>query len=1063
VADIWYFLNTAISGTGLGDLQLNGTAPGASTAGTGWKVGKTGTSTPYGKMVFLTANSATFDTNANVGPVSTTAPGTTDSYRTGLLQQTYKSGTNNWSWKMAVISVGTGASGVGRISMKCWRSANADGSSATNVIVTEVAINSWSNLTTSTAQNCTNTTSLASDVTFNNEYLFFQTWCVITTASGSSTANVTLRIDGTNSKITPGVVVYDRTPSDSVAVTDTCTIEKINATSTETQTAGGNVLDVTFTSSDALVPATTAVWEKLQLVSGSATVVASDTKTDTTNTLDEFPRDAASVTDSLANQVEYARAPTDSASVTDGSTVERVREVSASDSVSVTDSATIDFFAGTHGTTYDATPSDSVNVSDSELTEVFFERAGSDSVAVSDSGATEASYERLLADSAGVSDTVLVERAREVAAGTDTVSVSDSAAAAMSFDRSLVDTAAPANTALWEKVRADGSVAASASTSDAGNTIDDFPVADAASASDAFARDLAFARELTDSASVADADTTEVFFERGISDSVSVSDSNANEAQYGRDVSDSVAVSDAIAAGKERDVFLSDAAGVSDSLTDDVYYERLLADSAGVSDSLTNEVLYARGLSDVVAVSDAGATEATYSRAAADIASIADSVLTELTIAVGLTDTITVSDSAAVDRTRGMDASDTVNVSDSGTTEMSFERLPSDTLAITEDLLVQVAGTTNIDLSPDAVSIVDALANEAQYARDLTDSASVSDSTSVGFVRATDASDSVTVSDSTTHEVTFERAGTDAAAVSDSARLELFLDVSSSDTVSVSDSTAPTATFERAGADAASATDSFAREASFDRARADTISIVDSTAAGKETHTDASDAVSASDAVLVEPIFDRTLSDSIATDDVIGLARWVSKNPIDVAAIADAVAVELLSPFIDITLDDALAITDVATPTLLLTERQFDISLFQNGEQTVVAIELDAVGHIHLATLTPQTEIALVAAETHMEIGDVARYTATFFFEGEALDPTIVMVQVLPPSGNGYVLTYPDDNLDRLDTGIYKLLIPCTESGRWRIRILATGGTTQAARQDHFDVAPLNPGFESLQ
>ena len=128
------------------------------------------------------------------------APNTTDSWRSeSPLTGGFAAG--NWTIALSVIASVANASGTGVIRVRIWKSANADGSSATELTTSTVSTSPWGNLTTATAQNLTATVSIP-QTNFVNEYLFIQTAIQIDTASASSTAEVRFRIDGTNSRIT---------------------------------------------------------------------------------------------------------------------------------------------------------------------------------------------------------------------------------------------------------------------------------------------------------------------------------------------------------------------------------------------------------------------------------------------------------------------------------------------------------------------------------------------------------------------------------------------------------------------------------------------------------------------------------------------------------------------------------------------------------------------------------------------------------------------------------------------------------------------------------------------
>jgi len=190
-------LKNAVSpiGGAHGSLQDAGAITTATTA-TGWVVGTT-SATAYSLQTYATVKlAATFGGSA----MPATSPITTDCWRSdGKYYLTFATGT--WTVATSVISVTQGASGAGRITARIWRSANADGSSAVEITSGAISTGQWSNLTTATAQNLTGTQSIAS-FSLTGEYLFLQLAAEIDTASANAAANVTLRVDSTNSKVT---------------------------------------------------------------------------------------------------------------------------------------------------------------------------------------------------------------------------------------------------------------------------------------------------------------------------------------------------------------------------------------------------------------------------------------------------------------------------------------------------------------------------------------------------------------------------------------------------------------------------------------------------------------------------------------------------------------------------------------------------------------------------------------------------------------------------------------------------------------------------------------------
>lgn len=117
---------------------------------------------------------------------------------TGTYTGNFASG--NWTFDCTVIAVSSGGDQDGNIGLRLWRSANADGSSATEITSVRVEGGAVTDLTTSTPQ--------TSQATFNpgafsltNEYLFLQLAWEITGAGGMTTRDVLFRIGNTATKL----------------------------------------------------------------------------------------------------------------------------------------------------------------------------------------------------------------------------------------------------------------------------------------------------------------------------------------------------------------------------------------------------------------------------------------------------------------------------------------------------------------------------------------------------------------------------------------------------------------------------------------------------------------------------------------------------------------------------------------------------------------------------------------------------------------------------------------------------------------------------------------------
>lgn len=197
-AKVFYHLSTKASGSNFMDMQDGGSAPSTATTGTGWIVAKTA-ATAYSLMYATTKRAtATFGGTAlpNANPDSTNG----DCFRTPTaLTGTFANA--NWSLKLSVIAVDRGGSQDGNIRVRVYKSANANGSSPTELTGSTQTGGTVTNLATSAAQSTDVTWSPGSSIILSNEYLFFQYAWTITGAGGFTNCDVLLII-GTNSSIT---------------------------------------------------------------------------------------------------------------------------------------------------------------------------------------------------------------------------------------------------------------------------------------------------------------------------------------------------------------------------------------------------------------------------------------------------------------------------------------------------------------------------------------------------------------------------------------------------------------------------------------------------------------------------------------------------------------------------------------------------------------------------------------------------------------------------------------------------------------------------------------------
>lgn len=180
---------------------LSESAPSDSTQTLGWNVGQNAAnnSAPFQAGTELVRTSGLWSTSINYpnGTIDTSDPG--DCWRsTDPLTGLFVSG--NWQCIADLIAVTNGGAFDGWVGFRIFKSANADGSGATEITSARQQGSTVTNLATGAAQQ--------SSVTFNpgafslnNEYLFIQVGVEITGAGSNNNADANFRIGATRTRI----------------------------------------------------------------------------------------------------------------------------------------------------------------------------------------------------------------------------------------------------------------------------------------------------------------------------------------------------------------------------------------------------------------------------------------------------------------------------------------------------------------------------------------------------------------------------------------------------------------------------------------------------------------------------------------------------------------------------------------------------------------------------------------------------------------------------------------------------------------------------------------------
>lgn len=182
-AKVWYSLNSKVTGQSWLDLQDGGSAITVAVSSSGWTNG-TAVTSRYAKLAALTVQPSTaFGTTAL--PTAPLDAVNGDAFRTALLNGHFATGT----WQLDMWLFGSTSNGQVRIDVRLFRSANADGSAATEV-TSAAQIGSTANVIGGQSVSVVRWVQPA--FTLSNEYLFIQVACETVAAGSSGTATVKL-------------------------------------------------------------------------------------------------------------------------------------------------------------------------------------------------------------------------------------------------------------------------------------------------------------------------------------------------------------------------------------------------------------------------------------------------------------------------------------------------------------------------------------------------------------------------------------------------------------------------------------------------------------------------------------------------------------------------------------------------------------------------------------------------------------------------------------------------------------------------------------------------------
>ncbi len=204
-AKTFYLKDAIASGSGYLSLQDGGSAPTQARISTGWVVG-TLAATRYARMDAQTERASTAHTTTPVQPDG--APDNTlgDCFRSeNPISGTFANA--NWSLSFQVEGeTRTTSTHDGILRIRVWKSANADGSSPTELTSATLTTSQYTNLANSAYQTLTATWSPGAAISLNNEYLFIQVAHQLDGAGGNANSDTHLAVGSSCSVVTSNFV-----------------------------------------------------------------------------------------------------------------------------------------------------------------------------------------------------------------------------------------------------------------------------------------------------------------------------------------------------------------------------------------------------------------------------------------------------------------------------------------------------------------------------------------------------------------------------------------------------------------------------------------------------------------------------------------------------------------------------------------------------------------------------------------------------------------------------------------------------------------------------------------
>jgi hypothetical protein len=208
-----YFKNAAPSGAATSlSLQDGGTAPATGITTTGWVVARLASPNLSAMVAGTERASNTFTTADAIPTFAAAACWRTENPVTGQFANA------NWSLAFRVRAVSAASSQTGAVKVRIWKSANADGTGATQLTSAVLTGTTTAALSTTVSATSTVTWSPGAAVALANEYIWVQCEWSIVVASGSNQGDVDFYIESAGVVTTPNFVVSYAMPAVTGAV-----------------------------------------------------------------------------------------------------------------------------------------------------------------------------------------------------------------------------------------------------------------------------------------------------------------------------------------------------------------------------------------------------------------------------------------------------------------------------------------------------------------------------------------------------------------------------------------------------------------------------------------------------------------------------------------------------------------------------------------------------------------------------------------------------------------------------------------------------------------------------